>query len=131
MNDATFLHRIIKSGWWLQGEAISSQAFRPGQGESGQVSVYDGDQISAEAAWRHYIKDPHKPIPSGVLAVTVAECHQQALVVRSDPDSFPEHVLIDFGTQSKNQKRKRSVSLRDAAFERGWQYGPIPADETP
>ena len=50
MNDETLLHRIIKPHWWLQGQEVSSQAFWPSPRDEGQLSVYDGDQITAEAS---------------------------------------------------------------------------------
>ena len=124
MNDETLLHRIIKPHWWLQGQEVSSQAFRPSPRDEGQLSVYDGDQITAEASWRHYTGDPSQPLPSGVMSVTVADCSRQALPVRPDPETFPEHVLIDFRQFGTNQIRRKSERLRDAATARGWQFQP-------
>ena len=46
------------------------QAFRPGPSDNKQMSVYDGDQITAAEAWSHYANNPSKPDPSGVLAIT-------------------------------------------------------------
>ena len=37
VNEDTLLHRIIKPDWWLQHGAISSQAFRPGPNDRGQL----------------------------------------------------------------------------------------------
>ena len=124
MNDQTLLHRIIKPAWWLQDGHVSSQAFRPGPSDNKQMSVYDGDQITAAEAWRHYTIDPGKPDPSGVLAITHEECDQQHLPVRPDPETFPEYVLLDFQEFSTKQIKKKSQKLRDAAEERGWQYRP-------
>ena len=124
MTGETLLHRVIKPQWWLQGRAISSQAFRPGPEDDKQMSVYDGDQITAEGAWRHYTNDPTKQAPSGVLAVTTGECGQQDLPVHPDPKTFPEHVLIDFRKFGTNQTKKKSEKLRDAALNRGWQFQP-------
>lgn len=124
MNDETLLHRIIKPHWWMQGQAVSSQAFRPSPEDNKQMSVYDGDQITAEDAWHHYTNDPSKSPPSGVLAVTAGECGQQNLPVRPDPGTFQEHVLIDFQKFGTNQTKKKSERLRDAAVTRGWQFQP-------
>ncbi len=88
------------------------------------MSVYDGDQITAAAAWRHYINDPAKPAPSGVLAITQEECRRQDLPVRPDPDTFPAHVLIDFREFGTNRTKRKSERLRDAAVNRGWQFQP-------
>ena len=124
MNDATLLHRVIKPHWWLQDRQVSSQAFRPSPEDEKQMSVYDGDQITAEGAWRHYTNDPSKSPASGVLAVTAGECSQQDLPVSPDPKTFQEHVLIDFRKFGTNQTKKKSERLRDDAAARGWQFQP-------
>ena len=124
MNDETLLHRVIKPNWYLQNGVVSSQAFRPNPWEDKQISVYDGDQITAEASWTHYIRNPDLPVPIGVLSITVKECVEQSLPARPDPDTFPEHVLIDFREFGTNQIKKKSELLRDAAVERDWQYKP-------
>ena len=123
MNDDTLLYRIINPDKLLQAGKVSSQAFRPRPTDNKRLSVYDGDQITPEAAWVHYTDDPENP-PVGVLAVTVAECSAQALPVVPDPVSFPEHALIDFREFSTSQIKKKSGGLRDAAEKRGWQYRP-------
>ena len=124
MRDEALLHRVIKPGWWLQAEAVSSQAFRPEPKDENQMSVYDGEQMAAEQSWRHYAGNPEKPDPIGVLSVTVGECSNQALPVNPDPDTFPAHVLVDFSQCNTNQTKKKSERLRDAAVNRGWQYRP-------
>ena len=124
MTGDTLLHRIIKSDWWLQHGAVSSQAFRPSVHDHGQLSVYDGDQITAEDSWHHYIKDPSRLLPIGVLSVTTNECSNLELSVHSDPDTFPEHMLIDFSGFVRNQVRRKSSRLRDCATARGWQFRP-------
>ncbi len=118
------LHRIIKSGWLIQHGVVSSQAFRPSAYDHGQLSVYDGNQITAEASWRHYAKDRDRPPPIGVLSVTVDECSNLDLPVRPDPETFPEHMLIDFRGFGGNQVRKKASFLRDRAMARGWQFRP-------
>ena len=118
------LHRIIKSGWLIQHGVVSSQAFRPSAYDHGQLSVYDGNQITAEASWRHHVKDPARPPPVGVLSVSVDECSNLDLQVRPDPDAFPEHMLIDFSEFGISQVKKKSSHLRDYAMVRGWQFRP-------
>ena len=124
MNQGTLLHRIIKSNWWLQDDSVSSQAFRPVLEDNKLLSVYDGDQITPQAAYNHYANDPSKPSPTGVLAVTVAECLNQNLPAIPDPDTFPEHALIDFREFGANQIKRKSAALRDAATARGWLFRP-------
>lgn len=124
MNDSTLLHRVIKPDWLLQDGRVSSQAFRPTKSDEGLLSVYDGDKISAEESHVHYIKDPSKPVPIGVLAVSVQDCVETDLPVRPDPETFPEHVLIDFRKFGTNQIKRKSRKLCSVAMDRGWQFRP-------
>ena len=120
MNAETLLHRQVHPSWVQQGR-VTSQAFRPTPKDQKRLSVYDGDQISAEDAWNHYsISLGHASM--GVLAVTVTECTRQQLSVVPDPKTFPEHVLIDFSEFAENQIKKKAKHLRAAAASRGWQY---------
>lgn len=121
MNENTLLYRVIGSGMWIQEDQVASQSFRPRRIDNKLLSVYDGDQITPEAAWLHYTKDPSNP-PAGVLAVTVSECLALDLPVVPDPETFPEHVLIDFSAFGTNQVKRKAERLRDLALVRGWQY---------
>ena len=87
-----------------------------------RLSVYDGDQISPEDAFKHYSQG-HESL--GVLAVTVGECEQLGLRVAPDPLPYPEHVTIDFSQFSKSDTRRLAKKLTGLAEERGWQY-PFP-----
>ena len=120
MNGCTLLYRVINSNYVQQGK-VSSQAFRPRPQDCKRLSVYDGDQITPEDAWRHYTNDPSNP-PAGVLAITVAQCCAEQLKVRPDPVPFPEHVLVDFTRYGTNQIKRKSERLRDKAVARGWLY---------
>ncbi len=120
MNDCTLLYRVVNSNY-VQGDEVSSQAFRPRPQDRKRLSAYDGDQISPQAAWRHYTNDMSNP-PAGVLGVTVSECSAEELPVQPDPVSFPEHVLIDFTEFGTNQIKKKSEHLRDKAIARGWLF---------
>ena len=113
MNDATLLYRVINPDRLLQASKISSQTFRPRKTDNKRLSVYDGDQITPEAAWRHYTNDLEN-LPVGILAVTVADCSSQPLPVVPDPIPFPEHTLIDFSSFGINQIKRKSEYLRDA-----------------
>ena len=124
MNNGTLLHRIIKPRWWVQDGVVSSQAFRPEPRDEDQMSVYDGDQITVRDSYNHYASDPSKTPPIGVLSITVEECSDQELPVQPDPNTFPEHVLVDFRAHGTNATRKKSGLLRDAALRRGWQFIP-------
>jgi hypothetical protein len=120
VTDDTLLHRQIHPLWVQQGR-VTSQAFRPTPKDQKCLSVYDGDQISAENAWMHYTAKLGL-MSTGVLAVSVAECIAQGLSVSPDPAPFPEHTLIDFSAFSEKPIRTIAKHLKARAELRGWQY---------
>lgn len=120
MDEETPLYRQIHPSW-IQQDRVTSQAFRPSPKDADLLSVYDGDQISAVAAWEHYTRVlGHLSV--GVLAVTVGECKSIELTARPDPEPFPEHAIIDFRGYSNREKEKRAKILRNFAEQRGWCY---------
>jgi len=120
MKDQTLLLRQIHPNF-LQNGRVSSQAFRPTPKDEQRLSVYDGDQIDPEPAYRHYTETLRFQ-SSGVMAVTVAECDTLALQVQHDPTPFPEHVVIDFSAYSKKAVEKKAKQLKVVAESRGWLY---------
>lgn len=120
MTGNSLIHRQVHPSWVQQGR-VTSQAFRPTPKDEKRLSAYDGDRISAESAWRHYVQELGYN-SSGVLAVVVSECKAQQLAVTPDPEPFPEHVLIDFTGLSENEIKKKAKLLKAAAEARGWQY---------
>ena len=63
-------------------------------------------------------------LSAGVMAVSVGECESQGTFAIPDPESFPEHVLIDFSELSRSRRKDAAKILRNLAEERGWQYKP-------
>lgn len=61
-------------------------------------------------------------VTAGVVAVTVAECTQLGLSVRSDPLPFPEHAVVDFTSLTVSRSRRVAKRLADYAVNRGWQF---------
>ncbi len=120
MTDDTLLLRQVNSAW-IQAGRITSQVFRPTPKDLKRLSVYDGDQISAEGAWSHYVEES-KHSSAGVVAVTVVECEEQDLPVAPDPKLFPEHVVIEFDGCSNSQIKTKAKKLTQAAEARGWLY---------
>lgn len=120
MNEATQLLRQVHPQFVRVGR-VTSQAFTPRTTDRNRLSVYDGDQIQAEAAWRHYTSEQALQ-SAGVLAVTVAECTALDLPAVSDPEPFPEHAVIDFSALSRSAVGRAAKRLRDAATRRGWMY---------
>lgn len=127
MNDNTLLYRQIHPEFTQfdpQTERLrpTSQAFRPP--DDGNLSVYDGDQITAEASWLHYT-DTLQRESCGVTAVTVSECASFDLPAIPDGIPYPEHVSIDFNVlKSKSQWSARAKKLRAVANARGWLFRP-------
>jgi hypothetical protein len=100
---------------------VTSQLFSPTPKDQKKLSVYDGDQISAENAWKHY--DGALGFNSvGVMAVSVGECETHSLPAVADPAPFPEHVVIDFSAFAGNQIKSKAKKLQMAAISRGWLF---------
>ena len=120
MNDRTLLLRQVHPSF-VQGDRITSQVFTPRSSDQNRLSVYDGDQISVEAAWGHYEGELHLR-SAGVVAVTVSECVSLGLQACRDPSHFPEHAVIAFRRIEKGCIRTLAKRLRVSAEERGWLY---------
>jgi hypothetical protein len=105
----------------VQQGHVTSQVFRPTPKDEKKLSVYDGDQITAENAWIHFTeKLRYKSI--GVLAISVGELKAHSLPSKPDPAPFPEHVVIDFTGVVENQIIKKAKYIRGLAVSRGWLY---------
>ena len=124
MNQDTLLYRQVHPNF-IRGGETTSQAFTPTPKDNNRLSVYDGDMISAAAAWEHFtgvlgFKS------GGVMSVSVAECQAIELSVFPDPTDFPEHALIEFGGLTKRQVTTKAKQLREYANARGWLFRPEP-----
>lgn len=116
----TLLLRQIHPSF-VQNQRVTSQAFQPTPKDKKKLSVYDGDQISPENAFNHYVgKLRLKSI--GVMGVSVEECKQISLSAKLDPEPFPEHVVIDFSDCTNREIKKKAKYLRSKATTRGWLY---------
>jgi hypothetical protein len=121
VTDESLLLRQVHPNF-VQNDRVTSQAFRPTPKDEGNLSVYDGDMISAEDSWKHHTGIGLES--AGVLAITVRECDAESLVVYPSPQIFPEHAHIDFNAPgvTKSDIRGKAKRLLAAALERGWQY---------
>jgi hypothetical protein len=77
--------------------------------------------ISPEGAWEHYTQRLQLR-SAGVVAVTEGECCDLGLPVLSDPDTFPEHALIDFSLLPDKEIRRKAQLLKTVAMTRGWLF---------
>ncbi len=121
MNNQTLLFRQVHPAFFPDG-AVSSQAFFPFPKDNGKLSVYDGDQILAEASYQHYTVNLRlKSI--GVWAVNGEEVVSTGLSYQPNPiDGNPAHVVIDFGDRAEKECRKLAKRLRKFAVDRGSLY---------
>lgn len=120
MTETTLLLRQIHPSF-VQAGFATSQAFRPTPKDQSKLSVYDGDQIGAEASWLHYTTQLQlKSI--GTMAVMIAECAAENLPAQADPKPFPEHAVIDFSELTDKECRARSKRLQAKALARGWLH---------
>ena len=123
VNRGTLLLRQIHPNF-IKGGRVTSQAFQPFSGANKWLSVYDGDQITAGAAWHHYVLELNRA-SVGVMAVSAAECCDQKLRPKHDPDPFPEHAVIEFNDLSSNGIKKAAKKLAEFADKRDWQHKPM------
>ncbi len=120
MTPATPLLRQISPSF-LHAGRVTSQAFHPTPKDQDLLSAYDGDMIGAEAAWTHYNQQLGLR-SAGVLSLTVAECQEEGLPCRPDPEPFPEHAVIDFTGKSKKEKKEIAILLRNRAVAQDWLF---------
>lgn len=123
MTDKTQLLRQVNPNWVQNGE-IGVVAFRPNDNDKGLLSVYDGDQITPEKSFTHWIEVLKKK-SIGVLAVTVEECSSVALpAVNSPMENFDSHAHIDFSDYEKKDQRTKTKALLEYALARDWLFQP-------
>ena len=118
MNNQTLLLRQIHPSF-MQAGRITSQAFRPTPKDENKLSVYDGDKLTAVAAWTHFTRAPECR-SVGVMAVTKGQCVELALGVNADGVPFPEHASIDYSNFTKSEIEKKAKVLKGYAQTRGW-----------
>jgi hypothetical protein len=117
MNGETLLLRQAHPTFVQDGK-ITSQVFMPFPKDNGHLSVYDGDKISANAAFEHYTKSLGHASGS-VWGVTCDESANAGLSCQSSPlENFPEHAHIDFSGKSDKECRKLAKKLKDCALAR-------------
>ncbi|MBI3147476.1 MAG: hypothetical protein HYZ17_03065 [Betaproteobacteria bacterium] len=124
MNGQTLLLRQVHPNFLPEG-ILSSQAFYPFPKDHGRLSVYDGDQISAEASYCHYTDDLGNP-SAGVWGVKCDEVTHAGLASQPDPiiPASPAHAYINFGQRADKECRKLAKKLKEFAIARGCLHTP-------
>lgn len=125
MSPNTLLLRQIHPSF-VQDGRVTSQAFRPTPKDELQLSVDNGDHVSAEQAWRRFIANP-ACASVGVQALAHSDCTAHELPVIEDGQPYPEHCSIDFSAFDKKTIEKKAKLLRAAAEARGWLFGGVAA----
>lgn len=120
MTPGTLLLRQVHPSFVQEGR-VTSQAFRPTPKDEFQLSVDNGDRVSAESAWRRFTGTP-TCASAGVQAVTRADCADQELNVIEDGHPHPEHCSVDFSAFDKKRIEMKAKLLRARAAGRGWLY---------
>jgi len=119
LSPETLLLRQVHPNF-VQNGRPTSQVFRPTPKDEAKLSVYDGDKITAEAAWTHYTNVLTFK-SAGVLAVSLSETKSQVLDVVADGIPFPEHCSVDFTGLAEADVKSKSKLLASYAAARGWQ----------
>lgn len=104
---------------FMEGDLPTSQVFYPFPKDENKLSVYDGDQTSAEESHHHYTTVLGNSSHS-VWGIAHGEAESADTTPRPDPlENFPEHALIDFGEMNEKQCRKVAKKLKTLAMTRG------------
>ena len=115
-----FLRQIHPN--FIQGEHVTSQAFRPNDNDEDQLSVYNGTKFNPENSFKHYTEKIEKQ-SAGVLGITSDECTNEGLISSENNIPFDGHCIIDFSSlTSQGQKEKKAKKLRNISFAKGWLY---------
>lgn len=123
MNAETLLLRQVNPKF-MDGDALTSQAFCPSSSDQGKLSVYDGEMMTAAESYEHWTKTLENE-STGTWAVSGAEADTAGLTYRPDPlPGNDAHALIDFTAHASAQHRKRAKLLVAAAEARGCLYKP-------
>ena len=120
MTPDSLLFRQIHPSFVQEGR-VTSQAFRPTPKDELHLSVDNGDNITAGAAWQRFTANTICA-SAGVQAVTNAHCADLDLPVIEDRDPHPEHCSIDFSAFDKKTIEKKAKQLRAQAETRGWLF---------
>ena len=130
MTDETLLFRQINSSYIRKHpvdktEEVLVGAFMPRvKRNESNISVNDGDRISAETALQNFNQLPGCK-SKGVLGVTVGECTDLQLTPRDAPTNGNEtHVEIDFPQNEQEQWENIAEDLWRFALQRTWLYRP-------
>lgn len=123
MNATTLLLRQAHPNF-MDGDLPTSQVFMPNSEDRGQMSAYDGDQISPDDAYTHYTQVLNKHSHS-VWALEKRETDSNGVPASPAPlPNFPSHSHVDFSQIAEGAWRKTAKRLKALAIARGCQFKP-------
>ena len=109
---------------FMKEDLPTSQVFMPNSEDQGQMSAYDGDQISASDAYAHYTKTLGKQSHS-VWSITKGEADGHGVPASPDPiPDSPSHAKVDFSPLPEKRWRPIAKKLKALALARGCQFKP-------
>jgi hypothetical protein len=123
MNLNTLLLRQVNPAF-IKEERVTSVAFRPTPKDEKQLSVDNGDCVTAEQSYNQFVSNLNCS-SIGVLAVSKKECNDVKLPIIENGNPNPEHCSIDFTNLSRRDMEIKSKILRDKAIARDWQFRPV------
>lgn len=123
MTDETLLLRQINPK--LAHNGVPSRLnFASFGGNSKELSVDDGDMVTAQKSFEH-ATEVEKLSSIGVMAVSYIECSGVGLPAKnSETETNKAHAHIDFNGLSHGQVRAKSSVILGHALARDWQYQP-------
>lgn len=118
MTDDTLLLRHAHPNFVECGE-LTSQVFSPFPRDDGQLSVDDGDLITAADSFQRYTVVQNLQ-SAGVWAVSAYETSEFGTPAASSPvESNPAHAHLDFSGSDPKSHRKLAKKLKIKAIQRG------------
>lgn len=124
MNSDTQLHRIIRPEKTNHKEnRPNSDCFNMSRGQDG-VSVYDGTNLSAEEAFKHWT-EVLEYAATGVVTITVGDCQELKIEVKPDPKpDSPHHTLLIPPETRTPSQRNAILRLLHRKAKETWSYQP-------
>jgi len=120
MNPNTLLLRQVHPAF-VKDYRVTSVVFRPTPKDEKQLSVDNGDYITAKQSYDRFVSNLNCS-SIGVLAISKKECDDEALSVIEDGVPYKEHCSINFTGLTKKEIETKAKILRDKAIARNWLF---------
>lgn len=120
MQEENLLHRLVNPAF-VQGDSISSQVFKPTSKDEGLLSLYNGNQFSADESYQHYTS---KLNLESVAVASISRIEFEELTIEVEDDNIPfiGHSSANFNSLSTSQVKKAAKKLKNLATSRGVSF---------